>query len=132
VRRLERKIIMRFGLTSTAALSAALVAGSILAAAPAHAAASSAYVRGGAGTTTSSTGDGSIPSDCSLTFLNDHLSAAVNCTGRPSAQVWHISVLCHFNGMFGEVENGNKVTGDGTSTANCGFGIQAVSFLIDS
>jgi hypothetical protein len=123
---------MRFGLTLTAALSAVLVAGSILAAAPAHAAAPSAYVRGGVGTTTSSTGDGTLPSDCSLTFLNNHLSAAVNCTGRPSTQVWNVLVLCRFNGMSGEVDAGNKVTGDGTSTATCSGYIQAVSFVIDS
>jgi len=123
---------MHFRLTSAAALSAALVAGSVLAAAPAHAAAPSAYVRGGSGTTTSSTGDGTLPSDCSLTFLNNHLTAAVNCTGRPSAQVWNILVLCHFNGMSGEVDAGNKVTGDGTSTATCSYSIQAVSWVIDS
>ena len=78
---------MRFGLTLTAALSGFLVAGSILAATPAHAAATSAYIRGGAGTTTSSTGDGDIPSDCSLTFLNNHLTAAVNCTARQMGNI---------------------------------------------
>lgn len=122
----------RFGLASTAALSAALVAGGILAAAPAHAAAPSAYVRGSAGMTTSSTGDGSLPPDCSLTFLNNHLIAAVNCTARPSTQVWNILVLCHFNGMTGEVDAGNDVTGDGTSTATCSGYIQGVSWITDS
>jgi len=123
---------MRFGLSSTAALSAVLVAGSILAAAPAYAAAPSAHVRGGVGMTTSSTGDGTLPSDCSLTFLNNHFSAAVNCTGRPSTQVWNILVLCHWAVMSGEVDAGNNVTGDGTSTANCSGYIQGVSWVIDS
>jgi hypothetical protein len=34
--------------------------------------------------------------------------------------------------MTGDVVAGNNVTGDGTSTANCPYSIQAVSWIIDS
>jgi hypothetical protein len=219
---------MRFGLASTAALSAVLVAGSILAAAPAHAAQNTVGVKGGVGTdfgvsctsastcneistgtidtyfqrtgsTSSSLGvfykiingtavdgrdfnipatgevvipagqsvtdmriptvydglfggtdlsfgieitgtttpitisngstsslimPGNIPSDCSFIWEGGS-SLALQCTGRPSAQVWDLLATCTiFPNRFAD---GNEVTGEGTSTADCGttvkFGI---------
>jgi hypothetical protein len=67
---------------------------------------------------------GNIPSDCSFTFLSG-MSLALNCTGRPSTQVWNLRVLCGFiHGMPNGV-NGSNVTGEGTSTVTCSVTIEA-------
>jgi hypothetical protein len=76
--------------------------------------------------------DGNAPSDCSYTLLDGGLSASFTCTDRPATQVWNILVLCHFNGMSGTVVAGNEVTGNGTSTAYCGYYVEGASFIIDS
>jgi Calx-beta domain len=83
-------------------------------------------------TITNSTGTGliepgNIPSDCSFTWLGG-LSLALGCTGRPATQVWHLKVVC---GDFGQAF-GNDVTGEGTSTANCGDTIDAGILYIES
>jgi hypothetical protein len=217
----EREIIMRFRLTLTAALGAVLVAGSILAAAPAHAAQNTVGVKGGVGadfnvsctsastcneistgtldtyfertgSTASSLGvyykiingtavdgrdfnipatgevvipagqtvtdmlipmvydglfdasdlsfgieitgtttpitisngstssliePGNIPSDCSFIWEGGS-SLALQCTGRPSTQVWDLQALCTV--FPTRSAYGNEVTGEGTSTASCG------------
>jgi hypothetical protein len=74
---------------------------------------------------------GNIPSDCSFTFLGG-MSLALNCTGRPPAQVWYIRVLCgEIHGMPNGVD-GNEVTGEGTSTVTCSVTIEASYLAIYS
>jgi hypothetical protein len=106
-------------LTFTVALTTIGVAAvTTTAAAPAHAA--------------TSTGDGTAPSDCTFTRLDGGVSAAFTCTSRPPTQMWHILTLCNWHVMTGTVVAGNEVTGNGTSTADCGSNIVAASFIIDS
>jgi hypothetical protein len=61
-----------------------------------------------------------IPEDCSLAFVTT-ASKSLTCTNRPAGQVWFFRLGCP-DGKFSEWTDGNAVTGDGTSTADCGVG----------
>jgi hypothetical protein len=69
------------------------------------------------GSTSSLIESGNIPSDCSFTWEGG-LSLALTCTGRPATQVWYLRAGCTI--VPGRAVNGNQVTGEGTSTADCG------------
>jgi hypothetical protein len=69
------------------------------------------------GSTQSLITPGNIPSDCSFIWEGGS-SLALNCTGRPSTQVWDLQAVCTI--LPNRSAYGNKVTGEGTSTASCG------------
>jgi hypothetical protein len=73
---------------------------------------------------------GNIPSDCSFTY-GGGLTLSLGCTGRPATQVWNVEVYC---GEFPRqtAVAGNKVTGEGTSTATCPTEIEAADLDVDS
>ncbi len=73
------------------------------------------------GSTSSLIESGNIPSDCSFTWKGG-LSLALTCTGRPSNQVWYLRAGCSI--FPTRTANGNEVTGEGTSTADCGTTVQ--------
>ena len=73
------------------------------------------------GSTSSLIMPGNIPSDCSFTWEGG-LSLALGCTGRPAAQVWYLNAVCTI--FPPHTQDGNRVTGEGTSTANCGTTVQ--------
>lgn len=60
-----------------------------------------------------------IPSDCTLYWVSS-TSKSLTCTGRPAGQKWYFQMIC-LKGFAGISENGNTVTGDGTSLATCPF-----------
>lgn len=76
--------------------------------------------------------DGVVPpSDCTATKDDDHVMN-LTCTSRPPTQLWHLSVLC-LSPLGGIPGTGNIVTGNGTSTYNCGLQIVARPiFVIDA
>lgn len=60
-----------------------------------------------------------VPSDCSLSPVG-HTGISMTCTNRPANQTWWDYLACPaYKGVIAE---GNHVTGDGTSTANCPVG----------
>jgi hypothetical protein len=73
------------------------------------------------GTATATILGGNVPPDCSFTWIST-TSQSMTCTARPATQVWQMQDECRANmgGIF-IPEDGNQVTGDGTSTvaANC-------------
>jgi hypothetical protein len=73
------------------------------------------------GSTSSLIESGNIPSDCSFIWEGGS-SLALQCTGRPSAQVWYLSALCNL--LPTRTAQGNEVTGEGTSAASCGSTVQ--------
>jgi hypothetical protein len=75
------------------------------------------------GSTSSLLESGNIPSDCSFTWEGG-LSLALGCTGRPSNQVWYLRAGCTIFPPPTRTANGNQVTGEGTSTADCGTTVQ--------
>jgi hypothetical protein len=60
-----------------------------------------------------------VPSDCSLSPVGN-TGISMTCTNRPADQTWWDYVLCPT--LKSVVRDGNQVTGDGTSTANCDAG----------
>lgn len=62
-----------------------------------------------------------FPADCTLSTPTDH-SMSLTCTARPSMQKWRLRVSCF---PFGRLvfRFGQPVTGNGTSTADCGAGV---------
>jgi hypothetical protein len=70
---------------------------------------------------------GNVPPDCSFTFLGGS-SLAMDCTGRPATQAWHLQLGCGGLLGMGGGAGGNEVTGDGTSTATCSSGFSRTFF----
>jgi hypothetical protein len=71
-----------------------------------------------------------IPADCTLNTTG-HTSASLTCTQRPANQQWNLTVECL--PWLPKFMAGNIVTGDGTSTVQCGAGVLIVGewFTID-
>lgn len=60
---------------------------------------------------------GNIPLDCSFTYVSG-TTQSMTCTQRPATQTWALGESCK-TGMVGFIEeDGNQVTGNGTSTLN--------------
>ncbi|MCI0687915.1 MAG: hypothetical protein L0Y54_11855 [Sporichthyaceae bacterium] len=61
-----------------------------------------------------------IPEDCSMAKSSDDI-ISMTCTNRPPSQTWGITAICIT--MFGiTFLEGSPVTGNGTSTKDCGPG----------
>jgi hypothetical protein len=75
---------------------------------------------------------GTVPPDCAFTWIST-TSQSMTCTGRPAGQVWRTDNECKANmGPPFIPENGNNVTGDGTSTVTASCTLIAGSFFIVS
>ena len=70
------------------------------------------------------------PADCTATKSDDHIMN-LTCTNRPAGQRWHLWVICA--SIFGGYPyEGNVVTGNGTSTYDCGWElVSGPRFVID-
>ena len=62
---------------------------------------------------------GNVPADCNFA-RSDATTISLACTSRPSAQQWHINVVCKGPYRW-EITTifGNTITGNGTSAATC-------------
>jgi hypothetical protein len=59
-----------------------------------------------------------LPADCTAVKSNDSVMS-LTCTNRPAGQRWHLWVICA--SIFGGFPyDGNVVTGNGTSSYDCG------------
>jgi hypothetical protein len=69
-----------------------------------------------------------IPADCTASIPLDGRSVSLTCTGRPAGSQWRVVADC-YKGFAMFVRNGNTVTGNGTSIADCR---PSLGFTVDS